>query len=301
MRIDLNSLRLFRAVFDEGSLTRAAKHAHIAPSALSKRISDLEAEFGLRLFNREARGVVPTDAGEALARNIRLILANVAQMEQEMADLARGNRGHVRLRATVSAIEGYLSVDLSAFAQANPGVSVDLQDSLSAAAIDAVRGGEADLGVSSGPPPPAGLLSLPYRQQDLVAVLPAGHALAARSRVTMADILKYEMVCARSGSALDLQLQEAASALGRTIRHRIRVSGYDGMVDIVGAGSGAIGVAPDNCVRAHIGGRVVMRPLDEVWARRRLHICWGEAGAANPSAMLLGAFLASRAEAAEAA
>jgi len=302
MHLDFSNLRLFLAVFEERSLTRAAEREHIAPSALSKRIADLEQTLKVKLFLRQPRGLVPTGAAEALARHARLLAANLAQIEQEMTGFASGRKGNVRVHATVSAVEGFLSVDLTAFSRIHPEVTVEMQDCLSSAAIRAVRENDADIGIFSGALPSGELRTLPYREQHLVAVVPRDHPLAERPRLTLAEMLPHEMVCVRSGSALDVQLRQAATELGQTIRYRIRVSGYEGLMQIVSAGGDAVGIAPDNCVRAHLARNdIVTRPLDEPWATRRLKICCNEAGAATASTVLLSEFLASRAAAEQAA
>jgi DNA-binding transcriptional LysR family regulator len=297
MHLDLSSLRLFLAVCEEGNLTRAAERQHIAASALSKRVSDLEHMLKVRLFVRAPRGLVATPAGEALARHARALAADLSRLEDEMGAFANGRRGKVRVHATVAALEGFLSIDLPAFSKLHPDVTVEVQDCLSLAAVRAVREHDADVGVYSAGIPAPGLRTLPYRMQHLVAVLPCGHPLAERESVTLADMLPHEMVCVRIGSALDVQIREAATALGGNVRYRIRVSGYDGLAEIIGTGGQGIGIAPANCVRAHLShSSVVTRTLDEPWAERRLGICHAEAGAATASAVLCGEFLAARAE-----
>ena len=67
-RLDLYSLQVFLAVLEEGSIAAAAVREHIAPSALSKRLSELERTLDVTLFQRHARGVEPTSAAKALAR-----------------------------------------------------------------------------------------------------------------------------------------------------------------------------------------------------------------------------------------
>lgn len=90
---DLTTLRVFAAVATLGSISRAASSEHIAVSAVSKRISDLEATLGAPLLQRSPRGVEPTAAGSALLHHAIAILQSVQQLEFELRRIQAGNQG----------------------------------------------------------------------------------------------------------------------------------------------------------------------------------------------------------------
>jgi DNA-binding transcriptional LysR family regulator len=114
-RIDLTSLQLFVAVCELGSIGRAAEREFIAASAISKRLSDLEATLGTPLLYRHARGVDLTPAGESLLHHARSVLYSLEKMQGELSEYADGVRGHVRVHANISAIVQFLPEDLGAF------------------------------------------------------------------------------------------------------------------------------------------------------------------------------------------
>ncbi len=93
---------------DHGSIAGAAAANAIAASAVSRRISELELHLGTTLLFRETKGVVPTTAGETLARHTRDLLRLLGRMEAEMSEYADGARGHVRIVANSSAIIQFL-------------------------------------------------------------------------------------------------------------------------------------------------------------------------------------------------
>jgi DNA-binding transcriptional LysR family regulator len=293
MRVDLHSLRLFNIVAEEGNLTRAADRGFIAPSALSKRIADLESAYKVKLFQRHPRGLALTQAGQMLARHVQHLERTVDELEREMMAYSEGRKGSIRIYSTIAAIEGLLSLDLLAFSRMFPDITIDIQDCLSSAVIRAVQDRAADIGVMCGVHSDPELCVLPYRMQHLVVLMPMGHPLAVKSGVRLSDIIRYELVSVRSGSSLDTLLVKAAAELGETIRFRIRVSGYVGLMDIVSAGE-AIGLVPDNCVHAAMG--MVTRPLDEPWSARSLSLCYSNAEGVEPAVRLLGNFLAEQAE-----
>ncbi|MDH0090202.1 LysR family transcriptional regulator [Achromobacter mucicolens] len=90
--IDPVSLRLFLAALEEGSLARAAARENIVPSAVSKRMSEMEDAFGVPLLERGVKGVQPTPAGDALAAHARRVLEDMDRMHRDMAGFATGGR-----------------------------------------------------------------------------------------------------------------------------------------------------------------------------------------------------------------
>lgn len=150
-RIDLTSLQLFVAVCELGSIGRAAEREFIAASAISKRLSDLEATLGTTLLYRHARGVDLTPAGESLLHHARSVLYSLEKMQGELSEYADGVRGHVRVHANISAIVQFLPEDLGVFTRAHEAIKIDLEEHLSSEVIRAVQEGAADLGCATWP------------------------------------------------------------------------------------------------------------------------------------------------------
>ena len=102
--LDPISLQLFVAVCEEGSLARAADREALVASALSKRISALEAEGGVPLLLRRRRGVDPTPAGEALLARAREVLEALDRLRSELGAFGAGVQGCVRVLAIPSVL-----------------------------------------------------------------------------------------------------------------------------------------------------------------------------------------------------
>jgi DNA-binding transcriptional LysR family regulator len=115
MRLNLYSLQLFVAVVEEGTIAAAAEREHIATSALSKRISELERLIGTPLLIRQSRGVMPSEAGRTLARGARTLLHGAEDLAAEVRDFASGVTGHVRVAANLSSITQFLAHDIARF------------------------------------------------------------------------------------------------------------------------------------------------------------------------------------------
>ncbi len=273
MRYDLTDLRLFVAIAEERNLTRGATRAHLAPSSASHRLRLLEEELGTPLFERRARGLEITRAGDTLLRNARQVFAQIEQMHADLAPYAEGVRGHVSLWANTHATHTFLPDDLADFLKQNPQISVSLEEHTSPEIALAVANGEVEIGVLAEAEAGTGVDLIPYHRDRLVFVVPGGHALAARARVRFADVLDYPFVMLHAGSAIHTFTMNAAAALGRHLNVRIQVRSFEAVCRMVGAGVG-IGLVPRSAVPATtLPEPPVVVELEETWAQRDLQIC----------------------------
>ncbi len=271
--MDLLTLRLFVAVCEEQSINRAAAREHIAVSALSRRISELEGAVKLVLLRRHPRGVEPTAAGLSVLQHARIVLRDVRQMEDDLAERAGGVRGVVRLAANTWAIAEHMPHALHSFLQRHPGIAVEIEEAVSDEIIRSVRDGAADLGILSGPVASEGLRLLPYRRDRLMVLLPHGHPLAMREELHLPDLAPHDVIGAQRGSALERLILGAAAEAGTPLRIRVRVAGFDTMFRMVEAGLG-VGFGPASAAERY--GRMMQvlgRPLAEPWADRQLSLC----------------------------
>lgn len=268
LHFDLTSLQLFIATAELGGLTRAAQRLHLAPTAASRRILELEAQFGLPLFERRPDGMRLTDAGQALLAHARSITHTVGRMQDDAASFLGGDQGVVRVAAPKSAVVQFLPADLQRCAQANPGLHIDLQEMNSQQVQQALRRGAADLGLFEASLGGLELPTHPYAQDELVVVAPRGHALAERADLGMDDLLPHDLITLTEGSAIALLLERLAQERGGRVRMRMRVGGFDSMAALVAQGLG-LGVMPRMVARMVASGqRFVRLPIREDWARR---------------------------------
>jgi len=268
MRFDLVTLNLVLAIADTRSITRGAERESLALAAASKRLSDLESRLGVSLFERRARGVEPTEAGRALLRHIRTLHVSLHALESEVAEFSRGIKGHLRVAANASAIAEHLPADLAAFAKANPGIRISLEEMTSADVQSAVVEGRADAGIFVAPVREAGLDCRAYRDGTLAILVPRGHALARRSGHAFDALLDHDLVGLHAGAAAQEQMRERAQGLGRTLNARMQVHGFDAIAQLVEAG---LGVAVLPAAVAHRFAkvfRVLPLKLNEDWAQR---------------------------------
>ncbi|MDR5782512.1 LysR family transcriptional regulator [Caballeronia sp. LZ065] len=269
MRIDPYSLELFISVVEEGSIARAASRAHIAPSALSRRIADLESAIGAALLIRSPAGVQMTEAGQHAYAGARSIHSQLEGMAREIQSLSGQVAGVVRLHANASAIVGFLPERLTRFKARYPLVDIALTEQISDEVIRACLDDRADVGISARSNAPAGLDTWHFAADPLMVVLPPDHALAQADALSFADVVRFPLVALQAGGSLDQTLKEHADAARAALNVSVTVNSFDAQCRMVEAGLG-IGIVPTSAASAFAGSRNFVRvPLHETWASAR--------------------------------
>ncbi len=294
MPIDLLTLRLLVAVVEEQSVAKAAGREHIAASAVSKRIADLEKTLKVQLFRRHRTGLQPTPAGHALLHHARVLMRDLAQMDSEIGDYAQGARGSIRVFANTSVMVQYLPGDLSRFLAEHPLIRVDLEEAISPLIVRAVADEVAEIGIYGGNIPAPGLTVLPYREDRLVVVVPPKHPLRGRSSVRLSAVLPYDLVGVQKGSSIDALVVKAAADLGRPMKLRIRASGFDAISRMVHAGLG-VAIMPQLVADSYCSSlKLTAIALQEPWAIRSLDLCVRDMASLSAAARLLVEHLTGR-------
>lgn len=294
--IDSKTLRLLVAACELRNMKAAAAQEHMEPSAISKRIAQLEERLGTRLLIRGRRGVQPTPAGEAVLEHARNLLFTMERMRSDVEAFTGGVRGQVTVAASASAIAEHLLDDLAVFMREPEfrQIRVVVEERFSRDIVRLVREGSAALGVCWDSVDFEGLKHLAYRSDELALTVPVGHPLAKRRRVRLADTLPFEHVGLPPGAAAHTMIARAAAKAGAQVNYRAIVSTFDASLRVVASGL-AVSIIPRIIVdRARPQG-VVSVTLDEPWARRRFAIGYRSQAALQPSAARLLDYLHKRA------
>jgi DNA-binding transcriptional LysR family regulator len=270
---DSVTARLILLLAETGSIGRAAEREGIASSAVSRRISDLEARLGVVLFDRSAQGVRLTTAGEAYAEGCRTVLRAIADLDAGMADFSAGRRGSLRLACTGSALTGRLPELLARFANENPGIAIDIQEMGAAKALLALDEGRADMAIVSDNYDFTRFEIQPFEDERVWVLAPPDHALAAqmqpRRPIGFELLVGHAMVGIHQSGSLDRLLSEAANRLGQPLHEMLRVESFPALVRMVEAGFG-IGFLRSTSLHLLAGTDLVCAPLGEPWALRKL-------------------------------
>ncbi|WP_428851933.1 LysR family transcriptional regulator [Imbroritus primus] len=281
MHYDLTDLKVFLAVAEARSLSRGAARCYLSPSSVSLRIKGLEETIGAPLLRRRAHGVELTHAGAVMVEHVRRCLAQLEQMHADLLPFARGIKGHITLFANNNAISSHLPADLARFFARHAAVRITLEERPSLDIVAAVVAGRADLGVIAVEQPHPELRYLPYREDELVLLVPLSNPLAALRHCNFSVCLSEPFVSLQSGMALHTFLANHAAALGGKLDVRVQVSGYRAIAQLVASGAG-IGVVPRSALEQADRQHLAVLDLDEPWAMRHLQICLREQSLGSP-------------------
>lgn len=292
MRFDLTDLRLFLAVADAGSITHGAAEAGLSLPAASERLRNMEEAGQVRLLDRGRRGVVLTEAGEALAHHARTILHQMALMKGELGEYARAMRATVRVLANTAAIVEVLPKRLAPWMAANPRTDIELKERQSVEIARGVASGFADIGILSDSAARDDLLLRPFAVDRLVLVVAAGHSFAARKEIRFVEVAD-EFFIGLAGGALQDHIDAQAERIGVRLKQRVKLRTFDAICELAGAGAG-IGIVPEAAARRfrRAAGLAVVRLADN-WATRNLSVCVRRGGALTPAGQSLFDHLAS--------
>jgi DNA-binding transcriptional LysR family regulator len=257
-------LRSFVAVAEELHFGRAAKRLHISQPPLSAQIRKLEDDLGVRLFERDRRGVALTEAGTSLLGRARHLVAEAERAAFEVRRVARGEAGVLAIGYSAAATHRVLPRVVPLFRRKLPNVQLDLREMKSADQADAVREGRIELGLVCAPTPnldARDLVEHPLVREKCVVVLPAKHRLAKADSVHVRELEGEPYVGVRP----DVEPSWAVAAMRALHDAGVRVTvaqetdGKIAMLGLVAAGVGLSVVSESMTELARRG--VVYRPL----------------------------------------
>lgn len=289
------TLQILLAVEQQGNLARAAQQVNLVPSAVSRRIADLESIIGTRLLRRTPQGVEFTAAGSSVLVRARTILKEIDGLADELSAFAEGTRGTVRLACSVFALLNRLPVDIATFRREYPQVILEFRSRSSLDVVNDLLKGDIDVGVIAAHEVPPGLSAKVYDEDALCLLAPDGHPLARCDRViTLADIAAFEIVSMPKGTETFRLLQDQARRRGLQLRSSVEVASLDAMVLMTQAGLG-IAIVPSRAWEA-LGPFKGLRRIQihEHWAHRQVLVAMNcSTATASPAGRLFSRLAAN--------
>jgi DNA-binding transcriptional LysR family regulator len=190
---DLRLLSVLREVALRGSFSAAAESLSYTQPAVSQQIARLEKQVGVKLIEREPRGIRLTPAGEVLVRHTERVLAQLAAADEELLEVAEQARGRIRIASFATAAGTLVPKAVSQFRRLRPAVEVDITLLDPPESVPAVRRGEFDValieeGGFAGETPTDGLEIEHLLDDHMWVLLPGDHALATRPTVALEEL-----------------------------------------------------------------------------------------------------------------
>jgi DNA-binding transcriptional LysR family regulator len=284
--MDIGRLRTLREFADRGSVTAAARALHCTPSAVSQQLRALQAEVGLPLTEPAGRGLRLTDAGQALVARADEVLAALDRAESELDTYRIAPRGRVRVAIFASACLMLLPGMLRRVAGFD-GLEVDVRD------VDMtppeVPGLLADYDVvvahrdEHAPPFDSERLEVvPLLREPLDVALPAGHRLAGKRRVELAELAGERWISVDFGFPVDDVLRSLTVRTGVRPQVVQRINDVRVTEALVAAGHG-IALLPRYTMDTTPGRGLLRRPLAGVRAARHIEAVLRTGASSRPA------------------
>jgi len=219
MSMNLNQLRVFHAVAKGGSFTQAAQALSITQPAVTVHIRELERYYGVRLFDRGGRRVKLTDAGQTLFEYAQRIFTLAEEAEHALENVRSLRAGRLQILGSLTVGAYYLPPVINLFKAKFPEIHVILSVDNSQRVVERIADLREDVGFLSGPVRDERLVVRPFLEDELVILVPPGHAWSTRRSVSLHELGEQPLILREPGSATRALMEERLRQAG--IRPRV--------------------------------------------------------------------------------
>lgn len=273
----LDDLRVFAAVATERSFSRAARLLHRTQPAVSQAIRRLEEACGEQVIERSSRDGTLTEAGVLLLDYTQRMMRLADEASTAVADLREVTKGRVRVGANEAGVHTLLPL-LTAFHTAHPTVLVEVRRIHSRQMAQEVLLRTVDCGVLSFAPPDRELSSLPLGTDELVLLVPPGHALAKKKRITMEEMGRQSVIAHNDPSPLRDRVLRMYEKRHAPLHILMSLPSLDGIKRAVETGLG-VALLPRRCALSEIArGHLVAITVPELRSPRQVRLVYRRDG-----------------------
>jgi DNA-binding transcriptional LysR family regulator len=261
--MELKQIQYFIALFEEGTVTRAAKRLNIAQPALSMQIAKLEAELRQTLFERGPHGMAPTEAARLMYRLYTPIMRDIGHAREQLSRRDVIVTGRVSLGMVSSEAQSVLPESLARFDALFPQVEVSVADGFSAQLIDAVESGRLDAAIINKPRGRLALDVEPLLVEEMVLVTSAAHGPDLPETIDLVAQSDIELVLPTRRNGLRGALDAALMAADVVIKPKFEIDLLSTIVQFVEQSSVAT-ILPRVVVQSKVDeGRLRVRTIDK--------------------------------------
>lgn len=280
MNITFRQLRLFLALAETGSVSAAARVMHVTQPTASMQLREVAQSIGLPLYEVISRRVHLTEAGHALARTARAMAGEWDAFEQRISGAKGLTSGHLKV-AVVSTAKYFVPRLLGSFCKLHPQIDISLEVLNRDHVITRLRSNLDDLYVMSMPPAdlPEDHILMP---NPLVVIAPAGHRLAARKRVTLAQLQAERFILREKGSGTRMATDAHLRQFGFVPSAVLELGSNEAIKESV-EGQLGVSIVSRHALGPHHEGLAVLHvqgfPIQSKW-----HLVWPKGKQLSPIA-----------------
>jgi DNA-binding transcriptional LysR family regulator len=262
----LRNMRIWRYI-DEvarvGSVRQAAERLNVTPSALLRRIQDVEHDLGAAIFERHVSGVQLTAAGEVLIRWIRSQNADLRRVYSQIEELSGLQRGEISIACSQAVARSFLLGEILAFRKLHPNVRFRVTVSDHRTALVALAAYESDLVLIFRPSRSAELQTILSVGQGLVAVMAADHPLAQKETVRIRDCAPYDVALADASFGGREIIEDRLSSSSAKLNVVMEANSFDMLADFVAATEAITFQIDIGALRWRSDARLAVRPVGD--------------------------------------
>jgi DNA-binding transcriptional LysR family regulator len=233
MHLHSSLLRYFDEVVRAGSIRAAAQKLNVASSAINRQVLRLEADLGVKLFERGARRLRLTAAGEILIHHVRRTLRDAERAESEIEDLQGLRRGIVRLAVIEGAAADLVIDAVAEFRKRYPRIRFFVQSLPSSLVPEQVLNGEADLGIAFNLPKIRGIRQIAAARFDVGVVMRPDHPLAKRPKLSLTDCIQYPLCVADHSLSAGRLIEDAIMEVSADVEPLIVCNSAEFLIKLV--------------------------------------------------------------------
>lgn len=259
MRLKLRHLEVFNALFDAGSVSRAAQRLNLSQPAVSVALGNLEAELGFRLFHRDRGFFAPTNEAILLHNEVQQGVAALARLEQRADEVRSGSTGRISVATNGVLAFNLLPGLIAEFRRDYPGTYIDIRVHSSRQIASLVGNRQIDLGFIDVPVPVAGL-NAEHFKMECICIFRDDEELADLAVITPKCLENRTVIAVTGDHAVDRQLRRVMSDEGLGLDQYVSSSYFAIARNLVAAGGSLAIVDPING-KAPLADRVIWRPF----------------------------------------
>lgn len=234
--MDLRQLRSLVYIADSGSLSRAAEILRTSQPSLSQQIKDLEAELGIELFHRHARGVLLTETGHTLYVHARSILKDVAFAKETVIMQSRNPSGRVSVGFPTSACRGLSAALVEKVKEKYPSISIHLIEAMTGTLDEWMQTSRLDIALLYDPRVFANISLYPVGIEDLMLVADSKNQILHRNSIGFVELEAIPVVLPGKQHVLRNYIEHLATRNGITPRVIIESDSFNAIVELVKSG-----------------------------------------------------------------
>ena len=268
MALNFNLLRSFVLVADQGSISGASRAGFASQPALSKAVRELEKQVGLPLFERNARGVILTEAGALLHEHARALFALEAQTETALSALCDVDGGTLRVGATTTLANYILPPLLGKFRQQYPRITLTLERANSRDIEARLADYALDVAFIEGLPGHENLSAHAWREDEVVLVCAPNHPLCARELVYAPDLARENWIVREEGSGTRQWIERALAPWRLPPANAWEIGSAEAIKSAVAADLGIAFVSRAAALDQIALGKLCVVPVSEIEIRR---------------------------------